>query len=89
MWQFYNAHVIPARHHVLQKALNLLFHLVIGVELPFWRLFLELVEKVVVTLCRVQTLWRVGDNIPTIDGLMGHLWMHVVVESAYALAQHL
>ena len=58
------AHVIPARRHVIEEALDRNFHLVIVAEAPSGQMFFELRKQVVVTGCQVWTIGCVGDDIP-------------------------
>ena len=87
------AHVIRARRHVVEEALDRNFHLVIVAEAPSGQMFFQLRKQVVVTGCQIRTIGWVGDDVPSkliqeSNGLTGDVGTSVVVEKAYALGQH-
>ena len=84
------AHVIPARRHVVEEALDRSFHLVIVAEAPSGQMFFQLRKQVVVTGCQVWTIWWVGDYVPSkliqeSNSLMCDVGASVVMEKAYTL----
>jgi len=87
------AHVIPARRHVVEEALDHNFHLVIVAEAPSGQMFFQLRKQMLVTGCQVRIIGWVGDDVPSkliqeSNGLTGDKGASVVVEMAYALGQH-
>jgi len=85
-------HVIPARRHVVEEALDRNFHLVIVAEAPSDQMFFQIRKQVVVTGCKVRTIGWLGDDVPSkliqeSNGLTGDVGASVVV-NAYALGQH-